>query len=71
MTTQLSPFFSARVRKPATSEPADGSENSWHQISSPAASFGKWRRLASSLPKAITVGPHMPSPIWNGCVSLP
>jgi len=20
---------------------------------------------------AITVGPHMPSPIWNGCVSLP
>ena len=42
---QSSPFFSARVRRPATSEPPAGSENSWHQIFSPEASGGRYCRF--------------------------
>src|SRR5216684_1229132 len=38
---QLSPFFSARVRRPATSEPPAGSENNWHQIFSLLIFTGK------------------------------
>ena len=34
LSTHSSPSRSARVDKPATSEPAPGSLNSWHQISS-------------------------------------
>ena len=42
---QSPPFFSARVRRPATSEPPAGSENSWHQIFSPDASGGRYSPL--------------------------
>ena len=38
VTTHSSPSRTARVDSPARSEPAPGSENSWHQISSPANS---------------------------------
>ena len=38
VTTHSSPSRTARVESPARSEPAPGSENSWHQISSPASS---------------------------------
>ncbi len=37
-TTHWSPSGSARVVREARSEPAPGSLNSWHQISSPASS---------------------------------
>ena len=38
--THSPPSFTERVRRPARSEPAAGSEKSWHQISSPARAFG-------------------------------
>ena len=34
LSTHSSPSRSARVESPATSDPAPGSLNSWHQISS-------------------------------------
>ena len=40
-TIQSSPSRTARVARPATSEPALGSLNIWHQISSPEKIFGK------------------------------
>ena len=36
LTTKWSPRSSARVRSDARSDPASGSENPWHQISSAA-----------------------------------
>src|SRR5215204_6749314 len=68
---QSSPFFSARVRSPATSEPPAGSENNWHQTFSPEASGGKYLRFCSSPANAIMVGPHMPWPMMNMPESLP
>ena len=63
--THSSPCFSARVRRPARSEPPAGSEKSWHQMVSPAASGGSSSRFCSSVAKAITVGPHMPWPMMK------
>ena len=40
-TIQWSPSLRALVRSPARSEPAAGSLNSWHQISSPRAILGR------------------------------
>ena len=37
-TTHSSPSRTARMASPATSEPAPGSLNSWHQTSSPVKS---------------------------------
>ena len=53
----------ARVREAATSEPPAGSENSWHQISSPRIAGLTKRVLVSASAKAITVGTHMPRPM--------
>src|SRR5215470_1750823 len=66
-----SPFFSARVRRPATSEPPAGSENSWHQIFSPEASGGRYLRFSSSPANPIMVGPHMPWPMMKTRERLP
>lgn len=41
LSTQPSPSRTALVCRLATSEPAPGSENSWHQISSPESSLGR------------------------------
>src|ERR1700675_779673 len=68
---QSSPRLSARVRRPATSEPPAGSENSWHQTFSADASGGRYFRFWSSPAKAIMVGPHMPWPMMNIPLSLP
>ncbi len=38
LTTHSSPSFTPREESPAKSEPEPGSENSWHQISSPVNS---------------------------------
>ena len=62
---QSSPSRTDRVRKPATSDPAAGSENNWHQISSPRSAAGTYRCNCSGLAYAIIVGMHMPSPISN------
>src|SRR6478735_9249957 len=56
----------ALVRAAATSEPPAGSENSWHQISSPRIAGPPKRSLVAGSAKVITVGTHMPRPIWNG-----
>src|SRR3954452_2903548 len=69
--THSSPSFSARVRRPATSDPPAGSENSWHQTFSPDASGGRYLRFCSSPANAIMVGPHMPWPMMNMPLSLP
>src|SRR6266404_6299249 len=68
---QPSPCFSARVRRPATSDPPAGSENNWHQTFSPDASGGRYLRFCSSRANAIMVGPHMPWPMMNMPLSLP
>ena len=44
----------ARVRKPARSEPAPGSLNSWHHTSSPRNSAGRYRRFCSSVPASFS-----------------
>ncbi|MFN9544626.1 MAG: enoyl-CoA hydratase/isomerase family protein, partial [Alphaproteobacteria bacterium] len=49
----------ACVPRVARSEPASGSENSWHQISSPLIAGGTWRVLTASDPIATSVGTHM------------
>ena len=43
------PSGTAEVARPARSEPAPGSENSWHQMSSVVASGRRKNRLISSL----------------------
>ena len=63
LTTHSSPSRTARVARPATSEPAPGSLNSWHQISWLHASGRSSRCFISSVPHAITVGPPMPMPM--------
>ena len=47
------------------SEPAAGSENSWHHTSSAASIGPRWRCFCSSEPCAISVGPSMPTPITS------
>ena len=56
--------LTAFVDKPARSEPAPGSENSWHQFISPRCVDGRNRCFWSSLPNAMIDGtrkPAMPS----------
>ena len=47
----------------ARSEPAPGSENSWHQNSSPLSSGQSQRSFCSSVPAYMRVGPAHPMPI--------
>ncbi len=49
--TQWSPTFSARVLRPARSEPAPGSEKPWHHQSSRLAMPGRKRFFWASEPK--------------------
>ncbi|MBI2168878.1 MAG: isochorismatase family protein [Actinobacteria bacterium] len=53
----------ARVESPATSEPAPGSEKSWHQISSQVKRGRSHRSCWSSVPWARIVGAPIPWPI--------
>ena len=61
----------ARAWMPARSEPAAGSENSWHHTSSAASIEPRWRCFWSSLPWAISVGPSMPTPITSNSPGTP
>jgi hypothetical protein len=56
------------VASDATSEPALGSENPWHQISSAETIFGRKRAFCSSVPAAMIVGPirYKPSELISG-----
>ncbi len=47
------------------SEPAPGSENSWHHSVSARSSPGRSARFCSSVPNMRIVGAHMPRPIMN------
>ena len=61
--THSSPSRTARVARPATSEPAPGSLNSWHQISSHVNSGRRYRCCWRSVPWATSVGATMPRPM--------
>jgi hypothetical protein len=53
----------AFVRSDARSEPASGSENSWHQISSPVRIGRRKRSFCAGVPKSMMVGPAKSSPM--------
>jgi hypothetical protein len=53
----------AWVRSEARSEPASGSENSWHQICSPVRIGRRKRVFCPAVPKSMIVGPAKSSPI--------
>src|SRR5579875_2563856 len=61
----------ARVWMAARSEPAAGSENSWHHTSSPCSIGPRWRLFCSSLPWAIRHGPSIPMPITSRIPGTP
>ena len=61
----------ARVCTPARSEPAAGSENSWHQTSSAVSIGPRWRCFCSSEPWAISVGPSIPTPMMSKIPGTP
>ncbi len=67
------PSSSRRARDctPARSEPAAGSENSWHHTSSPVSIGPRKRCFWSSLPWAMIVGPSMPTPITSKIPGTP
>ncbi|MET0324793.1 MAG: hypothetical protein ABW219_06175, partial [Ilumatobacteraceae bacterium] len=57
LTIHSSPSRTARVPRPAKSDPAPGSENSWHHFSSPVNIGRRNRSLTSGLPWVAIVGP--------------
>jgi hypothetical protein len=63
LTIHSSPSRTARVASDATSEPAPGSLNSWHQMSSPVKMRRRKRWCISSVPWASRTGAAMPMPI--------
>ncbi len=48
----------------ARSEPASGSLNPWHQMTSPAAIGGRWRARWDSVPWRMIVGPTQLTPMY-------
>ncbi len=64
--THSSPSSAARVLRPARSEPAFGSENPWHHVSSPERMRGRNRCFCSSVPHFRSVLPT----IFTETVSL-
>ena len=70
VTTHASPSRSARVRRLARSDPASGSENSWHQMCSPRRMAGRNLSRCSGVPWAISVGPTISVATWNSPVGV-
>src|SRR3954451_20782756 len=62
VTTHSSPSLTARVFRPARSEPASGSLKPWHQISSALRIVGRWLSFWRSSPQTISVGPASSRP---------
>jgi hypothetical protein len=54
----------ARERMAARSLPASGSDQPWHQISSPAAIGGRNRSFWAGVPNSSRVGPSKKMPFW-------
>ena len=54
----------ARERMPARSLPASGSDQPWHQISSPAAIGSKKRSFCAGVPYSSMVGASRKMPFW-------
>ncbi len=71
LTIHSSPSWTAAQRSPARSEPASGSENSWHQASWPVTIGRRYRRFCSSVPWATIVGPARSTPSPPGGPSAP
>ena len=65
LTIQPSPSRSARVRNCARSDPPEGSENNWHQISSPRSAGGAKRARCSGVPQVQIVGIAIARPMPN------
>ena len=72
-TIQWSSCLMARVARLARSEPAPGSENSWHQPSSPVKIGRRWRALCAAVPQAASVGATsgIPTPARHGNSEMP
>ena len=60
---------SARIRSEARSEPAPGSENSWHQVSSPSSDGRTNRSRCASVPCCRIVGTAQPAITRSGRVT--
>ncbi len=60
--------FTARVRSEARSEPAPGSENSWHHTRSPSSDGVTNRSRCSSVPCSRMVGSAQPAMTMSGRV---
>src|SRR3954465_13300633 len=60
--THSSPSSTARVLRPARSDPASGSENPWHHEICPERILGRYSFFCSSLPHCRIVGPTSVSP---------
>ena len=69
--TQLSPSRTAEVDRPARSEPAPGSLNSWHHVCSPVRIGRSRRSRSSSLPCARIVGAASQVPLPTGMPTAP
>ena len=54
----------ARLRMPARSLPASGSDQPWHQISAADAIGGRNRAFCSSVPNSNIVGASRKTPFW-------
>ena len=65
LTTSSSPSSSARVVSPARSEPAPGSEKSWHHTCSPFSIRRRKKSFCSSVPWLMIVGPTIPIATMN------
>src|SRR3546814_11162100 len=71
LTIHSSPSRSALVCRPARSEPAPGSENSWHHTSLPLTMLGRNRWHCSSVPWSMMVGPAIITPMPLGGPTAP
>ena len=71
LTSHSSPSRSARHCSPARSDPAPGSENSWHQTSCPLTIIGRNRAHCSSVPWSMIAGPAIITPMPLGGPTAP
>ena len=54
------------MERPATSEPAPGSENIWHQMALPLMLSGRYLAFCSSVPNWPSIGRHIPWEMASG-----
>src|SRR5690606_13249681 len=71
LTTHSSPSFTARVFRPARSDPAPGSLKSWHQAFLPVTMSRRYRFFCSSVPCTMIVGPASMRPRPPGAGRAP